>query len=87
MQDLIDILNFNNIKYSYGKYGYTEDCIIIRGNHYQIEIYKDKNGYVSDLQEIPYNWGRMGLTTLNDIIDDLRKFLKINITVLQLSLF
>lgn len=86
MQELLKILDSNNIKYSYGKYGYDDDCIIIKKNNYKLEIYYE-NGYVSDLQKVPYTWGRMGSTTLDEIINDLKNFLGINIIVSQLSLF
>jgi len=86
MKELLQILDNNNIKYLHSKYGYTDDSIIISGNHYQLEIYYN-NGYVSDLQKVPYTWGRMGSTTLNDIIDDLKNFLGINIIGSQLSIF
>lgn len=78
MEDLIDLLDKNNIKYTYSKYGYDSDSIVVKKNKYKIEIYYD-NGYVSDLQRVPYTWGCMGNTTLDMIIDYLRNYLKIEI--------
>ena len=87
MKDLICLLDNNNIKYFYSKYGYDIDCIVIKKNNYKLEIYY-KNGYVSDLEKIPYTWGRMGSTSLDMIIDDLRNYLKIDLFLNeQLSLF
>ena len=79
MEKLIKILNSNNIKYSHGKYaGY--ESIVIKKNKYQLEIYKSDDGhYVSDLQRVPYTWGRMGSTTLEWIISDLKDYLNINL--------
>lgn len=86
MNELLKILNENNVKYSISDYaGYKS--IVIKKNGYKIEVFKKDKGYVSDLQKIPYTWGRMGSTTIDDIFDDLRKFLNINITSSQLSLF
>lgn len=85
MKDFIKILNNNHIRYSISDYaGYLS--VIIRNNNYQLEIFKDESGYVSDLQKVPYTWGRMGSTTIDDIFDDLKYFLNINI-IYQLSLF
>ncbi len=86
MQELLKILNDNGIKYSMSDYaGY--ESVVIKKNKYQLEIYKDEKGYVSDLQKVPYTWGRMGSTTIDDILEDLRNFLGINITCSQLSIF
>lgn len=86
MQELLEILNDNGIKYSVSDYaGY--ESIVIKKNKYQLEIYKDDKGYVSDLQRVPYTWGRMGSTTIDGILEDLRNFLGINITSSQLSIF
>lgn len=87
MQELIKILNENGIRYSMSDYaGY--ESIVIKKNRYQLEIYKDEKGhYVSDLQKVPYTWGRMGSTTIDEIFEDLRKYLGINITSSQMYLF
>lgn len=86
MQELLEILNDNGIKYSVSDYaGY--ESVVIKKNKYQLEIFKDDKGYVSDLQRVPYTWGRMGSTTINGILEDLRNFLGINITSSQLSIF
>lgn len=86
MQELLEILNDNGIKYSVSDYaGY--ESIVIKKNKYQLEIFKDDKGYVSDLQRVPYTWGRMGSTTIDGILEDLRNFLGINITSSQLSIF
>lgn len=86
MKDLFKVLDNNNIKYLFSDYaGY--ESIVIKGNKYKIEIYKNEKGFVSDLQKIPYTWGRMGSTTFDVILEDLRDYLNINITNLQLSLF
>ena len=86
MQELLKILNDNGIKYSMSDYaGY--ESVVIKKNKYQLEIYKNEKGYVSDLQKVPYTWGRMGSTTIDDILEDLRDFLGINITCSQLSIF
>ena len=86
MQELLEILNDNGIKYSVSDYaGY--ESVVIKKNKYQLEIFKDDKGYVSDLQRVPYTWGRMGSTTIDGILKDLRHFLGINITSSQLSIF
>lgn len=86
MEELLKILKDNGVKYSISDYaGY--ESIVIKKNKYQLEVFKDEKGYVSDLQKVPYTWGRMGATTIDDIFDDLREFLNINITSSQLSLF
>ena len=86
MQELLEILNDNGIKYSVSDYaGY--ESVVIKKNKYQLEIFKDDKGYVSDLQRVPYTWGRMVSTTINGILEDLRNFLGINITSSQLSIF
>jgi hypothetical protein len=86
MQELLEILNDNGIKYSVSDYaGY--ESVVIKKNKYQLEIFKDDKGYVSDLQRVPYTWGRMGSTTIDGILEDLRNFLGINITSSQLSIF
>ena len=71
MTELENLLNANGIKYEYGDYaGYKS--IVIKKNKHQIEIFKDENGkYVSDLQKVPYTWGRMGSTTIEEIKNDL----------------
>lgn len=86
MSELISILETNNIKYEYGDYA-GEKSIVIKKNKHQIEIYEDKGRLVSDLQKVPYTWGRMGSTTLEDILEDLRDYLKINIKFIQTSIF
>lgn len=87
MLELLNILNQNNIKYSYGKYANEYDSIIIKKNKYKIEIFEDQDCLVSDLQQIPYTWGIMGSTCINEILHDLSYYLKIDVTVTQLSLF
>lgn len=86
MQELIQILDNNSIKYSFGDYA-GHKSIVIKGNKHSIEIYQDNKGLVSDLQRIPYNWGRMGSTTLEEILNDLEKYLKISIKYIQLNIF
>lgn len=87
MEELLKILNDNKIKYSISDYaGY--ESIVIKKNKYQLEIYKSEEGhYVSDLQKVPYTWGRMGSTTIDEIFEDLKKFLGINITKQQTNIF
>lgn len=86
MQELIKILDNNDINYSFGDYA-GHKSIVIKGNKHKIEIYKDERGYVSDLQKIPYSWGRMGSTTIKDILEDLEEYLKKDIKYMQLNLF
>lgn len=87
MNELLKILNYSCIDYSISDYAGNES-ILIKKNKYQIEIYYKYNiGYVRDLHNIPYTWGIMGSTTLSEIIEDLKEYLKIDITNLQLSLF
>lgn len=86
MQELLEILNDNSIKYSISDYaGY--ESVVIKKNKYKLEIYKNDKGYVSDLQKVPYTWGRMGSTTIDGILEDFRTFLGINITNSQLCIF
>lgn len=87
MLELISLLKNNNIKFSFGKYAYDEDCIIIKKNNYKLMIYFD-NGFVCDLQSIPYTWGEMGSCSLSDIFNYLQYYLNINLNKdIQLSLF
>lgn len=86
MQELLEILNDNGIKYSVSDYA-GHESVVIKKNKYRLEIFKDDKGYVSDLQRVPYTWGRMGSTTIDSILEDLRNFLGINITSSQLSIF
>lgn len=86
MEKLLDLLNNNNVKYYLSDYA-GKESILIRKNKYKIEIYKDGNYYVSDLQRVPYTWGVMGTTTLEYIVEDLKNYLEINITSNQLKLF
>lgn len=72
MKELISILDLNNIKYDFSDYA-GHESIVIKNKHYKLEIYYD-NGYVSDLQRVPYSWGIMGSTTLDSIIEDLEKY-------------
>ena len=72
---LIELLNKNKIKYEVGDYA-GHKSIIIKRNKYKMEIYYNK-GFVSDLQKIPYTWGKMGSTTLSNIINDLKEYLLI----------
>lgn len=86
MDELLKILNDNGIKYSISDYA-GEESVVIKKNKYQLEIYKKDTGYVSDLQKVPYTWGRMGSTTLDGIIEDLKEYLGIDIANSQLSMF
>lgn len=86
MNELLKLLNYNNIKFLISDYAGNES-IVIKKNNYKIEIYEHKKILVSDLQKVPYTWGRMGSTTLNDILDDLKSYLNIYIDNVQLSLF
>ena len=70
MQELVDLLENNKIKFEIDDYA-GHESIIIKGKKYQIWIYKDNKGFVSDLQKIPYTWGRMGSTWMEQIIDDI----------------
>ncbi len=78
MEKLIKILDSNNIKYSYGKY-VGHESIVIKKNKYKLEIFKDENVYVSDLQQGQYGFSKMGSTTLELIISDLKDYLNINL--------
>lgn len=80
MKELVDLLKINKIKYKEGFYT-NEPSIIIVKNNYKIEIFYDSysNELVGDIQRIPYSWGRMGSTSLEDIINDLREYLGIDI--------
>lgn len=84
--ELVNILEINNIKYEYGDYA-GKKSIVIKKNKHKIEIYESKDRLVSDLQRVPYTWGRMGRTTLEDILEDLRDYLKIDIKFIQTSIF
>lgn len=86
MDELISLLEFNNVKYEHGDYA-GHKSIIIKKNKYQLEIFRDKKGYVSDLQRIPYLWGKMGSTTLEEILEDLKDFLGIKIKYSQTNIF
>ena len=81
MDELINILNKNNIKYTLSKYGDEDDSIVIKKNKWKMEIYYDyeNNRYVRDLQKVPYTFGEMGDTPLNEIIEELKEYLKIDI--------
>lgn len=85
MSELISLLKSNNINFTFSKYA-NIDSIVIKNNNYSLEIFEDSLGLSSDLQTIPYNWGRMGSTTLSGIVDDLKNFLNLSI-VYQLTLF
>lgn len=86
MQELIQILDSNNISYSNGDYA-GHKSIVIKGNKHVLEIYQDGKRLVSDLQQVPYNWGRMGSTTLEEILNDLENYLKKEIKYMQLNIF
>lgn len=86
MQELIQILENNNISYSNDEYA-GHKSIVIKGNKYKLEIYEDSNRLVSDLQQVPYNWGRMGSTTLEEILEDLEKYLMKDVKYMQLNIF
>lgn len=86
MQELIQILDNNNISYSSGDYA-GHQSIVIKGNKHKLEIYQDSKGLVSDLQRLPYTWGRMGSTSLEEILEDLEKYLNKEIIYMQLSIF
>ena len=86
MKELIELLDRNNIPYQKGFYVDTES-IVIKKNKHQIEIYETERGLVSDLQKIPYSWGRMGSTTLEEIKNDLRVYLNIDLSKGQTNIF
>ena len=86
MKELIKLLKDNKIKYSISDYaGY--ECIVIKKNKYEIEIFEDEEGWVSDLHKVPYTWGRMGATSLDYIFKDLREFLDIDLNKQQTNIF
>lgn len=87
MKELINLLEANNIRYQHSVYGYNDKSIIIKKNKYQLEVYEDKEGLVSDLQKVPYTWGRMGSTTLNGVLVDLKEYLGIEIKYNQANIF
>ena len=87
MNELINLLETNNIKYEKSTYGYNDECIIIKGNKYQLEIYCDNQGLVRDLHNIPYTWGMMGSTTLEDILKEVEDYLMIKINYSQTTIF
>ncbi|MBR4260660.1 MAG: hypothetical protein IKQ33_01735 [Clostridia bacterium] len=87
MNDLIVLLDTNNIKYEIGDYAGIKS-IVIKKNKHKIKIYIDnKRCYVSDLQKMPYTWGRMSSTTLEEIIKDLKDYLGIDIKYNQTNIF
>ena len=76
---LIRLLENNHIKYIYSDYAGNKS-IIIKNKNYCLEIFYDNLGFGSDLRKIPYTWGRMGITTLADIITDLKEYLNIEVS-------
>ena len=82
MKYLVDLLKINKIKYTEGFYT-NEPSIIIKNNKYKIEIFYDSfsKELVSDLQRIPYTWGRMGSTSIEGIINDLNEYLGIEVKI------
>lgn len=87
MKELIELLDRNNIPYEKGFYGFDTESIVIKKNKHQIEIYETERGLVSDLQKIPYSWGRMGSTNLEEIKNDLRVYLNIDLSKGQTNIF
>lgn len=87
MKDLIELLNSYNIPFTNSVYGYDEESIIITSKKYQLEIYESENHLVSDLQKIPYTWGRMGSTTLEEIKEDLTKYFNYKFDYMQTTIF
>lgn len=87
MKDLIELLNSYNIPFKNSTYGYDEKSIVITNKKYQLEVYKSNNHLVSDLQKIPYTWGRMGSTTLEEIKEDLTKYFNYKFDYMQITLF
>ena len=71
MQELIDLLEKNKIKYNIELYADKYETIHIKGKHFQIWIGKDALDWWSDLQKIPYHWGRSGHTWMEEIIEDI----------------
>lgn len=70
LKELEKILKENKINYKISKYA-NKKSILIKGKNYKLEIYEDK-GLVSDFQKIPYLYGRMGKTTIEQIIKDIK---------------
>ena len=87
MKELIYLLNSYNIPFKNSIYGYEDKSIVISNKKYQLEIYESNNHLVSDLQEIPYNWGRMGSTTLEEIKEDLSKYFNYKFDYMQTTIF
>ena len=87
MKELINLLEINNIKYQHSVYGYNNKSILIKKNKYQIEVFEDEQGLASDLQKVPFTWGKMGSTTLEDVLEDLKGYLGIDIKYEQTNIF
>lgn len=87
MSELINILETNNIKYQHSVFGHTTKSILIKKRKYEIEIYENEHGLVSDLRKIPYTWGKMGSATLDSVLRDLEKYLEIKIKHCQTDIF
>ena len=89
MKDLIYLLNSYNIPFKHSVYGYEDNSIVISNKKYQIEIYESKtDGHlVRDLQEIPYNWGMMGSTTIEEIKEELAKYFNYKFDYMQTTIF
>ena len=87
MKELIYLLKSYNIPFKNSIYGYEDKSIVISNKKYQLEIYEKNNHLVSDLQEIPYNWGRMGSTTLEEIKEDLSKYFNYKFDYMQTTIF
>lgn len=87
MKELIELLNSYGIPFKNSTYGYDKESIVISNKKYQLEIYESNNHLVSDLQRIPYDWGRMGSTTVEEIKEDLSKYLNYKFDYKQYTIF
>ena len=80
LKQLKKLLDQNNVKYKKGDYAGNES-IIVKGKSYKVEIYEDDHSLVSDFQRIPYLYGRMGSTDIEQIIKDIFEITRIKIVL------